>query len=339
MTEIDYERLYEGLGWEPVRQDLQGNDIGHCFDPYGYHKHGDRTGKFIVYREDQKASCFVCGGFTLESLVAVVRECTEDEADEWLDQYREGHEQSDEGFLREIKDKLDYKYTKRTRSMPIFNENVISKFIPYDDWPDIAEDWAEARGITKKTVERFKIHFGRIRRSPPRGVTDKPYLGEAIVIPHYWKGKLVGWQDRWLSDNRPMWLQKYTNTVDFPRDSTLYNYDNARASLDPVVLVESGTSVLFLEENGVSAMATFGSKVTAKQLKVLRSFHQGIVLARDNDKAGEQWARTIHSYVDQYVDTWDIPPVIIEGPNDGSDLGSLAPNTTALFQQLDRVTN
>ena len=339
MTEIDYERLYEGLGWEPLRQDLHGNDVGYCFDPYGWHKHGDRTGKFIVYREDQKASCFVCGGFTLEGLVAAIRECSADEADEWLDQYREGYEQSDEGFIHEINDKLDYKYTKKTRAMPTFNESVVEKFIPFPDWPDVAEEWAEARGITQKTVERFKLHFGRVRRLPPQGVNDKPYYGEAIIIPHYWRGKLVGWQNRWLSDNRPMWLQKYTNTVDFPRESTIYNYDGARNSGDPIVLVESVTTVLFLEENGVSAAATFGAKLTDRQLKVLRQFQHGVILSRDNDKPGEQWSHRIHAYLDPYVPTWDVPPVVIDGEDDGADLGSLAPDVTALFRQLDRLDN
>jgi hypothetical protein len=337
--EIDYERLYEGLGWEPLRQDNHGNDVGHCFDPYGYHKHGDRTGKFIFYREDQKASCFVCGGFTLEKLVEVVRECSEEEADQWLDQYREGYEQSDEGFLKEVHDKLTYKYTKRTRSMPVFNESVVTKFISYENWPDIAEDWAEERGLSSETVERFNIHYGRVRRTPPQGVNDKPYLGDAIIIPHYWKDKLVGWQYRWLNDDRPMWLQKYTNTVDFPRDSTVYNYDGARRSGDPIVLVESVTTVLFLAENGVEAVATFGAKLTEGQLKALRGFQQGVILSRDNDKPGEQWSHRLHAYLEPFIPMWDIPPVVIDGEDDGSDLGSLAPNTTALFAQLDRVHN
>ena len=292
--EIDYERLYDAMDWEPMRQDLRGNDIGSCFDPYGWHKHGDRTCKLIWYHDDQKASCFVCGGFTLPKLVAVVRGCDEEDADVWLDQFREGHEQSDDGLRHSIAEKLSYKQRERPKTLPRFAPGVIERYDAWDDWSDIALQWAEDRGITRHTAENFNLRFGNVRRLPPKGIEADPYMGPAILIPNYWKGNLVGWQYRWLREDRPMWLQKYTNTVDFPKDETLFNYDRACADPLPIIVVESVTTVLWLAELCITSVATFGAKVTDGQVKLLRRFQQGLVFAPDNDDAANSWLKKLN---------------------------------------------
>lgn len=336
---IDYDRLYEALEWEPVRQDFQGNDIGHCFDFYGWHKHGDRTGKLIFYKEDEKASCFVCGGFTIEHLVSLVKGISDEDADDWLDEFREGYEQSDESFRHEIHEKLTYKYTRKGPNHPIFASGVVERFTPYDEWPPIAVDWARDRGISHQTIELFNVRYGHVRRLPPRGSDEDPYIGDAIIIPHYWNNQLVGWQYRWLANDRPMWLKKYTNTNDLPVEDTVFNYDLASISQEPVFVVESVSTVLWLKSNGFASVATFGAKMTAGKAKVLRRFQQGLILARDNDDPGIQWAKRIRKDCDPFVNIWELPPVVLKGDNDGSDLGDLAPDREALFHHLDLLSN
>jgi hypothetical protein len=108
------------------------------------------------------------------------------------------------------------------------------------------------------------------------------HIGPAIIIPHYFRGELVGWQERWLGD-RPEWLPKYTNTEDFPKALTLWGYDTAVKIPQPVTVVESAMTVMRLGQAGYPAVGTFGTGISDFQIHLLRGFVRGVWLALDND--------------------------------------------------------
>jgi hypothetical protein len=130
------------------------------------------------------------------------------------------------------------------------------------------------------------------------------YEGQAIILPHFWHGKLVGWQERWLSDT-PQWIGKYTNTSEFPRETTVWGLDFAKSQEARPVLCESVATALRLISEGFPAIATFGSQITPDQCKCLRGFQRGIILAPDNDTAGYKWyeqaIRQLHKFVPLYL--------------------------------------
>jgi len=145
------------------------------------------------------------------------------------------------------------------------------------------------------------------------------YEGPAIVLPHFWKGKLVGWQNRWLDEARPRWVSKYTNTTNFPRETTLWGYDFSATQSKPPVVVESVPTALYLLSEGHPAIGTFGSQITPAQLQLLRGFQSGVLLARDNDEAGIKWLQTAKIYLERYIKVGVVPPI----NGEGSDLNDL----------------
>jgi DNA primase len=90
--------------------------------------------------------------------------------------------------------------------------------------------------------------------------------------------QLVGWQARRLDGGKP----KYKNSPDFPKDTTLFNYDYLR---DTVVIVESPMSVMRHWHHMPYVEATFGAAITNEQLRLI-SKHPKVILFLDNDKAG-----------------------------------------------------
>jgi hypothetical protein len=331
--DIDYERLYDALDFEPLRQDGDDNDIGQCFDLLGLHKNGDRTGKFVFYRESGLVSCYVCGSCTLLSFVESMFDYDEDQATRWLYQFADDVEQTDESFLNEIDDILKDRTPKKV-IQPRFAPQILDRYQPYNEWPEIAEVWAENKGVSAEVADKFKLRFGRIRT-----MTDakEPWIGEAIIIPHFWRDKLVGWQQRWLSDDRPEGVGKYKSTADIPRYDTLFNYDRACGEDIPIFIVESPSTVLWLASCDVPAVASFGAKITPAQMRLLRRFQQGVVIAPDNDGPGRNFATLISEYLEPFVPVYQCDPVQIKGINDGCDLGDLAPNMDALSRHLDTM--
>lgn len=319
---LDVEAIEEELGFEVLDTDHNGNHIGYCFDVWGLHKHGDTTGKFAIHPEKKVYNCFVCGGGSLLSLVMELKDFDVDEATDWLYEFSGQDRRTDSEFIHEFLQKF-YDEKPNKPVLPYFNVNVLQRF-------NEKTDWFEERGISQAVVEQYKLGYSSLlRRSPPKKekyADEEDYYGPAAVFPHFFKGKLVGWQNRWLDDRRPKWIAKYTNTFDFPREETLFNYDLARKTNGPVIVVESVPTVLFLESLGFAAVGTFGANVTDTQLRLLRSFQSGLVLSPDADDAGGKWTRDLSEYLVDYV-----PVRLMDEVSDepGADLGDLAKEDNA----------
>jgi DNA primase len=73
-----------------------------------------------------------------------------------------------------------------------------------------------------------------------------------------------------------------------PKSRTLFGLDIAMESGldDYIVLVESPLDVVYLDNLGYPAVASFGATVSNHQLRLLVSYFGAIVLALDNDGAG-----------------------------------------------------
>jgi len=125
---LDIDDFENAIGFEPNGRTDHGEDWGHCPDPWRMHRHGDRTGKFSINRDKKVFNCFVCGGGTLLSLTMAIRDCTEDQAIEWLWQFSSKANQTNEGFIDEIDKILSIPEKEETLSLPWFNQNVLTQW-------------------------------------------------------------------------------------------------------------------------------------------------------------------------------------------------------------------
>jgi len=312
MDDLDIDAVEEALGFGVIDHH-KGEDQGYCLFPDN-HSHGDTTGKMSINREKKVYHCWVCGGGTLLSLAMEVKSLDEEEATEWLYQYAHGDTRSDSQIVDEFFALLDLAEEKRTDHMPFFNPRVLDRFHNEGEENELYE-WAAARGITDEVVYSHKLGYNEwVRKAAPMRdgeKIDKDYNGPCVVFPHFWEGRLVGWQHRWLNHglDTPKWLPKYTNTSDFPKSQTLYNYDEAITRDDPLIVVESVPTALFLISWGYNAVAAFGSGIKEGQLRLLRRFRQGVILSPDNDEAGAKFVNTAVEYLERWVPLTILPPV------------------------------
>lgn len=322
--EINVDLFEEAIGWSPEHTH-NDNDVGFCVFPEN-HSHGDTTGKFAIERNMRVYNCWACGGGSLLSLAMELKDLDVDEATQWLYQFCEVDARSDAEFVDDFLDAFR-DAEKRIATLPYFNERVLDRF----DQP-VPADWLIERGISAEVATEYGVRYSEsIRRPSPTGgyYAEAPdYCGPGIILPHYWQGRLVGWQTRWLDDeHRPEWLPKYTMTSDFPKETTIYGWDQVQTS-EAIIVVESVPTVLFLRTYGYNAVATFGSNVNDAQMRLLRRFPQ-VVLAADNDKpskesgtpAGIKWRRALTDYLKNYTQVMWVPLVGRKGSND--DLGDL----------------
>lgn len=316
--QIDVDAFMEAIGFDPT-ESKDDNEIGQCPDIWGMHKHGDTTGKFAIHREKRVYHCFVCGGGSLLSLAMEFFDMEVDEATDWMRQFTRGDMRSDAEFYDEMMKLLDKYHEVKAEKMPYFNDHVLGRF-------NDKTKWFKQRGIADWVVEKYKLGYGNyvMKPAPIKGgeKIDDDYYGPCAVFPHFWEGTLVGWQHRWMAyPNTPKWLAKYTNTSDFPKAETLFNYDIALLYPEPVIVCESVPTVLFLQSHGIPAVAFFGGGIKEQQLRLLRRFGSGVILAPDNDAPGEKFVHTASKYLERYVDVKILPPVT---ESEGADLGDYA---------------
>ncbi len=329
INDIDLEQFYEAIGFEII-QSIKDWDMGYCLFPEN-HSHGDTTGKFGINRTDKYYNCFVCGGGSLLSLVIELYGWTVEESTEWLRQFAIYDTRTDLEFVNHLKSLLEYK-GPTYQPLPYFNERVLNKF-------DGPIDYFRDRGISDQVIDECNLCYSyhvvktapiKQREGQPVKI-DRDYTGPAAIFPHYWNNQLVGWQHRWINypdpnnpkptdQDWPKWLAKYTNTSDFPKHDTLYNYYWSLQQQQKVVLCESVPTVLFLRSLGISAVAYFGDVPNEDQLKLMRKFTQGVILAPDNDSNGDKLLQKATEYLEPYLDVYHIPKV----GNAHGDLGDYA---------------
>lgn len=322
--DIDIDAFENAIDFTPVEQ-RGDNDIGHCPDVWGLHKHGDTTGKFAIHRDKRVYNCWVCGGGSLLSLTMEMFSMEIDAATEWLRQFAHGDKRSDGEFEDYFMSLLE-DVERHAATMPYFNDKVLKQF---DDDPS----WFKTRGINDEVIETYGLCYGEMgmksapvkERNGHKVKIDEDYYGPTAVFPHFWEGRLVGWQNRWMDwtqehSKTPKWLAKYTNTTDFPKSITLFNYDRALEARKPLVVCESVPTVLLLASFEVPAVSFFGSEPKEAQLRLLRKAQAGVILAPDNDSNGDKLLRVATDYLQNYIKVQHLPKIT---KAKGADLGDL----------------
>jgi DNA primase len=166
----------------------------------------------------------------------------------------------------------------------------------FEKWGVWSQDTIEAFGICYDQ-ERFRI------------MGDITHTGPALIIPHYFEGKLVGFQERWLGELPPK-FPKYTNSRDFPKELTLFNWDHVKGARQ-VIVVESVMTTVRLYELGMASVCTFGGSINPRQIQLLGTFDL-VAIARDNDSTGARYQSRLGRALEPLTRVEVFPPPPLE---------------------------
>ena len=163
-----------------------------------------------------------------------------------------------------------------------------------DPWMWVHPYLTVIRGVPLATVEELRLGYAeqypiREENEDGRGLTRH---SERIIIPHFWRGKLVGWQSRRLWDDG---TPKYLSTGGFPKDRTIFCPPEGRR----IVVVEAPMSSARHRHHQPVA-ATFGSVLTDAQIRLVAGYDE-VVWWPDPDDAG--WQAT-EGWVNETTGEW-----------------------------------
>ena len=288
LGEIDAVGVLQDLcGVDEIEE--SGDELNHsCKLPFGMHSNGDRNKSASLNQSTLTFNCFVCGGGSIVWLVENILDITHEQALTKLKYYSsEAVVVEYDKFLEKMHQKLDINKSADIKTIPSYSENIIFQWIK-------ETDYMKFRGVSSEVQLEMKTGIRELIEEWVNGGKEK-VLTTRIIIPHFFNGKLVGWQGRKLSnDNR---LHKYKNSKDFPKALTLYNYDNINCDKE-VVVVESPMSVLKLKSEGITnVVSTFGASVSEHQIELLKNYRK-ICVWMDGDTAGHRATKNICEKLD-----------------------------------------
>lgn len=259
----------------------EGDEIRHsCPLPFGMHPNGDQNPSASLNSKKLVFNCFACGGMGIVELVQTVHDCLEDEAIRLIRQFATPGETDGvydpASVIADIRARFaEAEWVKP--QIPTFSERIVERWKCYSAYLD-------ERGVSREVQREMRTGVD---------LTNKDKVGDVwleqprIVIPHFWKGNLVGWSKRKILASQ--FDPKYKHSPGFPKALTLYGLDQADPD-EPLVVVESPLSVLRMKSEGVvNVVATFGAGVKEEQARELREFDK-VTIAFDGDSAGAQGA-------------------------------------------------
>ena len=303
--------ILPSLGIEIV--EVVGDEIiCHCPDLMGFHANGDSTPSFAVNREKLVHNCYVCGGGTLPGLVGAILGLEEDKAIDWLIEHASWAPTAAEDFPEEVERILQV-YDDEEEVLPSYSEETVFKYRSF-------HPYLEERGITPEVAEEMNVGY------------DPEH--QAIVLPVWFRGRLVGIQRRHLvqADGKYVCarcqktdkkIPKYKNTANFPRNTVWYNFDSQTEN-EPrqVIVVESPFTVLRLKSLGVhNVVASFGAGLSRDKVKPLWAFYEGVFFWGDNDPAGLKSIKDGILILEEQIPVFVIPLI----PGEKADPADVSP--------------
>lgn len=247
---------------------LRGDELVHnCVLPW----HDDRSPSAGLNIESMTFKCFSCGGGGgLLWLIATCRGEPWAKAKDWV-LSSTGLDGEDTEMLLRFIDLLSVEEAPERKPIPAYSPRVLEPWAFIHPW--LTEPPEEGgRGIPEQNIIDAEVGYAEAYPMDREGT-----VSERIVVPHFWRGKLVGWQSRRLvNDGTPKWI----STEEFPRDKTIFRPPSGSTA----VVVESPMSVL-RHMHHLPICATFGANVTDEQIRHLAGYSR-VILFPDPDPAG-----------------------------------------------------
>jgi len=268
--------------------------------------HQEKTPSFFIFPDRQSWRCFGCGaGGDLFSFVM------KKEGTDFGETLKTLADKAGVSLERK-KEAIEGKSTERLYQINEAAAQYFHDLLFHAPAAGGARDYVmKQRGLNSRTIDDFQIGFspgeGLKIHLLERGYSEKELLslrllGEKdgrtydffrhrLMFPiRDIKGRVVGFGARALDDSMPKYLNS-PQTAIFDKSSILYAIDRAKAAIKEkglVVIVEGYMDVITAHQYGfTNVVASMGTSLTEKQIKVLKGLTRSFAFALDPDVAGD----------------------------------------------------
>lgn len=279
--------LLNEMGITDIRHNPIRHELTHACQLSDYHTDQDRNPTCSLNYEKLAVKCLGCNASgSLLWFIAVVRGESSKSARKWVESKAGGEGEKDLGFLLKYFDAL-FRQRVEEEPIPVYDRRAI------ESWTkdlDRVLPYLESRDIGEYVATQSRLGYD----------SDN----NALIIPHFIKSELAGWQSRSLTPGYKG--PKYKNTPGFPKARSLYgdiSWHKNVPTPDGLGLTPPSLNALVMEAplsavrhgyidgggKNMKSVATFGASVSREQVEILKRYDE-VILWFDNDPAG--WRAT-----------------------------------------------
>ena len=248
------------------------------------------TGLYVCFNP----SCNVSG-----NLIELVKELSHRNDFEALRFVLSLKEESKKSFEDELEDLLEQK--------PDFVEFPQSKLDElYESVDERAESYFASRGISRETIDYFRLGYSKIQ--------------DMVIVPvHSPDGLPVGLVGRAID------TKQFKNSNNLPRQKTMFNIHRAKRQGGTIIVVESSFDAIRLHQAGYpNAVATLGGSLSYDNIENLNRYSSRIILATDNDEAGRKLGLQIATKLKNKEVLWASYEHGVIYPHGAKDIGDMS---------------
>jgi len=170
---------------------------------------------------------------------------------------------------------------------------------------EAAKEYLKSRKIDMPAIEHFNMGYSE-------------NMGMVTVPLHSPDGVAVGIIGRSITDKR------FKNSVNLPRNKTMFNLHRAKREGGTIIVVESSFDAIRLWQAGYpNAVATLGGSISDINIQNLNKYSSTIILMTDNDSAGRALGHTIASKLRNKNVLWACYDNGIVYPHLAKDVGDM----------------
>lgn len=248
-------------------------------------------GLYICYNQD----CDSSG--TILDLVKLLTNRNDFEALRFISQNKQTQA---EAFEDGLKDLLDDK-----PEFVIFPQETLDKLYNELAENEEAKAYYKSREIGFEAMKHFALGYST-------------NMGMVTVPLHSPDGLPVGIIGRSITDKR------FKNSVNLPRNKTMFNLHRAKREGGTIIVVESSFDAIRLWQAGFpNAVATLGGSISDINIQNLNKYASTIIIMTDNDSAGRALGNTIASKLRSKNILWAKYDHNIIYPHSAKDVGDM----------------
>lgn len=168
-----------------------------------------------------------------------------------------------------------------------------------------ARDYFESRGINQASMTYFKLGYSQAQ-------------GMVIVPVHSPDGVPVGLVGRSITE------KKFKNSINLPKNKTMFNIHRAKRIGDQVIIVESSFDAIRIHQAGFpNVIATLGGHISSDNINLLNRYFNKIIIMTDADQAGRELGLSISSKLRNKDILWASCSYGKIYPHDAKDAGDM----------------
>ena len=292
-TKGQVKSIMKGLGLDI--EATYGNDFM-CYCPF----HGNRDtpsfcisnlkGLYVCYNP----SCNASG--TILDLVKEISHRNDFEAMRFILSMKEDASQRFENDLAELlDDKPEFQE---------FPQNKLDEL--YNALDERAIEYFKSRGINRESIDHFKLGYSKNQ--------------DMVIVPiHSPDGLPVGLVGRSVEG------KSFKNSVNLPRQKTMFNIHRAKRQGGTIIVVESSFDAIRLHQAGFpNAVATLGGSLSKINISSLNKYSSRIIIATDNDEAGRKLGQQLADSLKNKDVLWASYENGVVYPHGAKDMGDMS---------------